>query len=50
MRMEGESTGKDNWNQGHLWDELETWCDGKELLGVYEGDSAKTPSNGKCRA
>lgn len=23
-RMEGESTGKDNWNLGNLWDELET--------------------------
>ena len=23
-RMEGESTGKDNWKQGHLWDELKT--------------------------
>lgn len=42
-RMEGASAGKHNWNQGRLWDELET----QESMRVT---LAKTPTNGRNRA
>lgn len=32
-RLEGESIGKDNWNQGNVWDEVET---------LYNGNSHKS--------
>jgi hypothetical protein len=45
LRVEGESTGRDNWNQEHLWDNLETQGNGNSQ-GSMRVTPAKTPSNG----
>ena len=47
--MEGKRTGLDIWNQRHLWDELETWCNGKSQESMRV-DLAKNSSNGEYGA
>lgn len=44
-RMEGESTGRDIWNLGASWNELEILSNGNSQVSVRV-TLAKTPSNG----
>lgn len=47
--MDAESTGNNNWNWGHLWDQLETY-NNRNKQESMRVNLVKTPSNGSQRA